>query len=744
MDAFKVPHIMPQDLLLIQELVGVLPPVPASVPAAKSPVEDVKVKKEEDDDISSSDEEGEVASEEEIAAVLIAETGAVTDEDDLNVKVELDEKSQSIPLESSESESDSDSDSDTSDSSHDGARVPNPKIDQDLDDDEDPVPAIASGTYFQTKHELAEAEAQVPMPDVDEVGVDEALEKVGEVMNILDRVAIVRGLPSSQLNRGNDRALDSDTLLVFEDRKVMGYIYETFGPTTQPLYQVKFSNAFPLDPERVRVGREVFHVPTRSRFVFVNQIKVFKGSDASNVHDEEPADDELEFSDDEAEAAYRSRLKRKRGESRARSVIGSASNSRQGTPNPALMRDQELADEGYYTRNAYDERGPYDIDYSTPGPSSSFSSTSGGDAGSGRPAPIPYDDPYGDEYTAPDVVDREARASAPASTGGGSTFNGSNVLRDAARDSRGGGRGRDRQGDRGRGRGRDRDRGGPGHRDRERGRGRGAGAGGSGRGGFQSQSQRYGGGGSIDRQTENMPQVDAYGPRSNSQDINTRRSMSPTSLAIARATGEMDGPYPGREQNEELLRARHQQRLQQQHWIQAGMPNGYPMNGQFPFPTNFSYGVQHHQQGYQPQLHQPGFMMHPGAGGGGGVQPHINPRFASAFGMGMGMGVPGVHHQQLQQTYTGGGIAQMATQNVQQYGAAAVSEAGVASASVSISTPASTSQASWTDEWAVPVQERSSSMSGSVGTGTGTGILTGDANADPKIPPNNLLILFGG
>ena len=91
----------------------------------------------------------------------------------------------------------------------------------------------------------------------------------------------------------------------------LGQIYETFGPTTQPFYQIKFNAAFALDPERVRVGREVFHVPTRSRFVFVNQIKAFKGSDASNVHDEEPAEDELEFSDDEAEAAYRSRRKRK-------------------------------------------------------------------------------------------------------------------------------------------------------------------------------------------------------------------------------------------------------------------------------------------------------------------------------------------------------------------------------------------------------------------------------------------------
>jgi H/ACA ribonucleoprotein complex non-core subunit NAF1 len=77
------------------------------------------------------------------------------------------------------------------------------------------------------------------------------------------------------------------------------------------LYQVKFNNGYPLDPEKMRISRDVFHVPKRSRFVFLNQIKQMKGSDASNVHDEEPADHELEFSDDEAEAAFKSSLKRK-------------------------------------------------------------------------------------------------------------------------------------------------------------------------------------------------------------------------------------------------------------------------------------------------------------------------------------------------------------------------------------------------------------------------------------------------
>lgn len=50
------------------------------------------------------------------------------------------------------------------------------------------------------------------------------LEKVGEVLNIVDNTVIIKGVPSGALERGFDRALDSDTLLVFDDRKVLGYV----------------------------------------------------------------------------------------------------------------------------------------------------------------------------------------------------------------------------------------------------------------------------------------------------------------------------------------------------------------------------------------------------------------------------------------------------------------------------------------------------------------------------------------
>lgn len=162
-----------------------------------------------------------------------------------------------------------------------------------------------------------------------EVDPEEILERAGEILSVLqDRVVIVKGLASQIAGRVPERVLDTGTLLVFEDRKVFGcvslsshsfstlsfpvpdtfvtpQVHETFGPTHQPLYQVRFNDGFPLDKERAQISRPIFHVPGRSNFVFVDRLKVAKGSDASNAHDEEPGEDEVEFSDDEQEAAYK-------------------------------------------------------------------------------------------------------------------------------------------------------------------------------------------------------------------------------------------------------------------------------------------------------------------------------------------------------------------------------------------------------------------------------------------------------
>ncbi|KIK70657.1 hypothetical protein GYMLUDRAFT_78897 [Collybiopsis luxurians FD-317 M1] len=247
-------------------------------------------------------------------------------------------------------------------------------------DEEDSGPPAATSSYFSTKNEVVNA--TVTVPDIEEVGPDEQLELVGHVMNIVDNVVIVEGLQTELARVASDRALDADTLLVFEDRKVLGYIFETFGPTTQPMYQVKFNPiTYPLNLEKVRISLKVYHVPQRSNFVFMRQIQAMKGSDASNMNDEEPAEHELEFSDDEAEAEHKRNLKKKRTLSR----VSSAVPSRQSTPTPSQMRDADMIDENYFmSNNAYDEIGPYDLNYEEP---------------ISRPAPVPYDDdPYADEF----------------------------------------------------------------------------------------------------------------------------------------------------------------------------------------------------------------------------------------------------------------------------------------------------------------------------------------------------------
>ena len=182
-----------------------------------------------------------------------------------------------------------------------------------------------AATYLQTKNEVVDS--NIIIPTISEVEPCDTLEKVGEIMSIVGNIVIVRGLAVNHVK--SEHVLDAESLLVFEDRKVLGYvsyltfrmiyadsyvwwqIYETFGPTSQPLYQVKFNQHYPLDTNKVWLSREVFHVPKRSHFVFVDRLRSLRGSDASNIHDEEPADDEIEFSDDEKEAAFRAQRRRR-------------------------------------------------------------------------------------------------------------------------------------------------------------------------------------------------------------------------------------------------------------------------------------------------------------------------------------------------------------------------------------------------------------------------------------------------
>ena len=288
------------------------------------------------------------------------------------------------------------------------------------------------------------------------------------------------------------------------------------------------------------------------------------------------------------------------------------------------MRDQELADEMYLNKNAYDAYGPYDMDFD--------SATA---AGPSRPPPIPYEDPYGDDYTAP--------VEQPSSAGSTSSFDPKSFHGRGSGSGRGYDRG-EHQG-RGRGRGRGRDRGGQ----RDRGRG------GRGGGGYRS-SQQHG---------DRLHTAIEFG---DSQSHKTR-SLSPTSLAIARATGQVSSQHQPQQQQtfSPMYPDAHENR------------NSWTYNHVQPQAQFQQYQYGYTQQPYQPEQALPV------------VQPHINPRFASTFGIAMNA------MQQLNQT-----PSTIQQQYLSPNTTTHPTVGAISSMNLSHNTPGTThSSFHWTDDWKV-------------------------------------------
>lgn len=161
-----------------------------------------------------------------------------------------------------------------------------------------------SGAQLRTKNEVAEE--VVPLPDVT-ITEDMPLEELGAVEHIVDNTALVIGVTP-----GEYQVLDSGSVLCTAERVVVGAVAETIGKVTRPMYTVRFSSAEDVARLGLAVGTTLYYTPAHATFVFTEPLKNLKGSDASNLYDEEAGDEEMEFSDDEKEAEHRRALKQKK------------------------------------------------------------------------------------------------------------------------------------------------------------------------------------------------------------------------------------------------------------------------------------------------------------------------------------------------------------------------------------------------------------------------------------------------
>ena len=146
----------------------------------------------------------------------------------------------------------------------------------------------------------------VPKPDV-VVTEDMRIEELGRVENVVENLVLIKAKTS-----GEYQVLEFGSVLCLEDRTVIGSVAETLGRVQQPYYSVRFTNKAAISEAGLSKDTRVFYVEAHSNYTFTQPLKAFKGSDASNIHDEEVGDDELEFSDDEAEAEHKRRTKSQR------------------------------------------------------------------------------------------------------------------------------------------------------------------------------------------------------------------------------------------------------------------------------------------------------------------------------------------------------------------------------------------------------------------------------------------------
>ena len=143
----------------------------------------------------------------------------------------------------------------------------------------------------------------VPKPNVT-ITNDMKVEELGAVENLVENIVLVKAKTS-----GEYQVLEFGSVLCLADKTVIGVVAETLGRVQQPYYSVRFTNAAAISEAGISKGTPIFYVEQHSAPVFTQPLKAFKGSDASNLHDEEVGDDAIEFSDDEAEAEYKKKLK---------------------------------------------------------------------------------------------------------------------------------------------------------------------------------------------------------------------------------------------------------------------------------------------------------------------------------------------------------------------------------------------------------------------------------------------------
>jgi rRNA processing protein Gar1 len=161
----------------------------------------------------------------------------------------------------------------------------------------------------RTRHELAIDD----LPPIENLTItlsDETpIERIGRICHIIDgKLIIIESLLHSP-------ALNDDSVLFNRDRRSIGLVFETFGPVEKPYYSIRYPDIESVHQRQVELNQDVYYAPretTYTKYVFVQELRALKGSDASWEDDNEPPTFAIDYSDDEQERTAKAIMKGKR------------------------------------------------------------------------------------------------------------------------------------------------------------------------------------------------------------------------------------------------------------------------------------------------------------------------------------------------------------------------------------------------------------------------------------------------
>lgn len=251
--------------------------------------------------------------------VPISDVVPTEGEADANPEWEAD----SSPYESSSSDSSDDSSDDESDVEESKLGIEETarllmEADGGSDEEIDGARAAKQAAGVRTKNE--QPDEPEPKPEIIITAEDIVL-PLGLVQHIVEGTLVV----IEALRDGNAvTILDRGTVLCKEDRTVLGVIHDTIATVHKPMYILKCRNEEELKAAGLERGAQIWYAKSHAVFVFPSQLEKEKGSDASNLYDEEVGPEEVEYSDDEQEQAHKREKKNKK--QRAKGNRGNKSN----------------------------------------------------------------------------------------------------------------------------------------------------------------------------------------------------------------------------------------------------------------------------------------------------------------------------------------------------------------------------------------------------------------------------------